>query len=449
MSIQSGNMNSRKTRSIVVVEDDRLRDKLHFDLNKLGHEVEMFDPTAQFREHDFSGSADFCFVDSHLPERWDRKSSSDEPSSLTFITLFEFENGSHWEKRSNDFWGLTLGRSYEISELELTLHHAANMQKLLAKHSRNDRAVEKRLEAEIVGRSDAIVLLRSRISEAISNDKPVVLSGEQGTGKREIARSMHVTNLEANGSFIGYDCRCRPTNELLDLLEEYLRESDENLHNHQRNTVYVDRIEHISQRHKTRILEVFERLSSRVELILGSTTRESLQHREPSFVDVLTESLEAFKIELLPLRKRPEDIRLEARQYVEQVSVRAGVPVPRFSEDAFAALENYGWPGNSHELYSVCEQICSLISDGRITREIVLPWLTNIPQEEASTVSFTLREMEKRLIEATFHRFGGNREQTAGALKIGIRTLCGKLREYGYPPRGGPGSNRIKSQKAM
>jgi DNA-binding NtrC family response regulator len=53
--------------------------------------------------------------------------------------------------------------------------------------------------------------------------------------------------------------------------------------------------------------------------------------------------------------------------------------------------------------------------------------------------------MERRLIETTFARCGGNRERTAKALKIGLRTLSGKLREYGYPPRGGPGSNREQS----
>lgn len=56
----------------------------------------------------------------------------------------------------------------------------------------------------------------------------------------------------------------------------------------------------------------------------------------------------------------------------------------------------------------------------------------------------TLREMERKLIEATFNRYAGNREMTAKALQIGLRTLSGKLREYGYPPRGGPGSNRIR-----
>ena len=48
----------------------------------------------------------------------------------------------------------------------------------------------------------------------------------------------------------------------------------------------------------------------------------------------------------------------------------------------------------------------------------------------------TVAEMERRVIETTLAREGGNRERTASALGIGIRTLCGKLREYGYPPRG-------------
>lgn len=53
----------------------------------------------------------------------------------------------------------------------------------------------------------------------------------------------------------------------------------------------------------------------------------------------------------------------------------------------------------------------------------------------------TLAEAERSLIEQTLERFNGNREQTAASLKMGIRTLCGKLRQYGYPPHGKPGSN--------
>jgi DNA-binding NtrC family response regulator len=49
-----------------------------------------------------------------------------------------------------------------------------------------------------------------------------------------------------------------------------------------------------------------------------------------------------------------------------------------------------------------------------------------------------LQEMERKLIEATLEKFGGHRAKTAEALGIGLRTLSGKLRQYGYAPREKP-----------
>jgi DNA-binding NtrC family response regulator len=76
------------------------------------------------------------------------------------------------------------------------------------------------------------------------------------------------------------------------------------------------------------------------------------------------------------------------------------------------------------------------------------PWIARPVSEQAESSALSLREMERKLIETTFARCQGNREHTARLLKIGIRTLSGKLREYGYPPRGGPGSNRRLTRAA-
>ena len=57
------------------------------------------------------------------------------------------------------------------------------------------------------------------------------------------------------------------------------------------------------------------------------------------------------------------------------------------------------------------------------------------PTQEAVPVGISLEEMERRLIEATLEHFGGHRAKTAKALGIGLRTLSGKLRQYGYAPR--------------
>ena len=73
---------------------------------------------------------------------------------------------------------------------------------------------------------------------------------------------------------------------------------------------------------------------------------------------------------------------------------------------------------------------------------MIQPWLTGeLKNDHQENAAFSLKEMERMLIETTFARCDGNRERTARTLNIGLRTLSGKLREYGYPPRGGPGSN--------
>ena len=95
------------------------------------------------------------------------------------------------------------------------------------------------------------------------------------------------------------------------------------------------------------------------------------------------------------------------------------------------------------QLQNVISRCCSLASADDLSVSDLEPWLEQNSEGETGEPGMTLAQMERKLIEATFNRYGGNRELTAKALSIGIRTLSGKLREYGYPPRGGPGSNKI------
>ena len=106
----------------------------------------------------------------------------------------------------------------------------------------------------------------------------------------------------------------------------------------------------------------------------------------------------------------------------------------------------YDWPGNVRELQNIVTRACVLNQGRPIAADELRPWLrdTRVPGSPASSqmhqtaqvpASGTLDEIERQLIEATLERFGGHRAKTAEALGIGIRTLSGKLRTYGYAPR--------------
>ena len=147
-----------------------------------------------------------------------------------------------------------------------------------------------------------------------------------------------------------------------------------------------------------------------------------------------------------PLRERGGDV-LEladhflahAAERLEPRAVRARTATPA------SLLAAYDWPGNVRELQNIITRACVLNTGAPIAADELRPWLaadrihdTPHARERPRTVvaaGATLEEVERRLIVTTLAQFDGHRAKTAEALGIGLRTLSGKLRQYGYAPR--------------
>jgi DNA-binding NtrC family response regulator len=178
----------------------------------------------------------------------------------------------------------------------------------------------------------------------------------------------------------------------------------------------------------------------------GDLNRLAMEGR---FRDDLLQHLSGITLQSPPLRVRTNDIPLLVEHFISQISLKEGRPPRQISAEALQLLESHAWPGNVRELQNVVERCCTVDADECISPDDLRPWLSHDAIEDgAECVGMTLAEMERKLIESTFARCNGNREKTAQILQIGLRTLSGKLREYGYPPRGGPGSNVRRPQIA-
>jgi DNA-binding NtrC family response regulator len=186
-----------------------------------------------------------------------------------------------------------------------------------------------------------------------------------------------------------------------------------------------------------------ERVRIDLRVILGTSSDLEQLVGRGLFREDLLELVATCRVNLPALRDRKEDIGLLAEHFLRKVAAREGKPARSLTLDALKVLQGHHWPGNVRELQNVIEQACGTDWGTRLNASLVESWIAReeTAEDVDSLPGLTLREMERKLIEATFTRFAGNREKTAKALQIGIRTLCGKLREYGYPPRGGPGSN--------
>lgn len=323
---------------------------------------------------------------------------------------------------------------------------------LIAENIQLKQRLEGRLFDGLVGISEATRRLRLEIQQAAEHDRPVVIVGEPGSGKSEVARAVHLTRSGPGLPLLTIRCGLLTAgaieHELYGDAEQEGRLATAN-----GGTLVLEDIDllpaHLQQELASIIYNnAFKQRDNYVPLnarIVATTQADLVRMTvEGRFERRLFEVLNRTRIEVRPLRDRLEDIPVLTEYFLQQCAVREGQPVRRLTPEALARLHSHPWPGNVRELENVIARCCSIASTSEaVTSAELEPWI-EASETDNEEPGLTLREMERKLIEATFNRFGGNRELTAKALQIGIRTLSGKLREYGYPPRGGPGSNRVK-----
>jgi DNA-binding NtrC family response regulator len=174
--------------------------------------------------------------------------------------------------------------------------------------------------------------------------------------------------------------------------------------------------------------------------VLATTNRDlAAQVASGVFREDLYYRLAVLPIQVPPLRDRAEDVPLLLDHFARQVAARLSTAPVTFEPAACELLVDHPWPGNVRELANIVTRASVLAPGGTVRADSVRGWLLDVggrsSKPTAVTVGMSLHEMERALIEATLEKFGGHRAKAAQVLGIGIRTLSGKLREYGYAPR--------------
>jgi DNA-binding NtrC family response regulator len=315
----------------------------------------------------------------------------------------------------------------------------------------------------LTGNSQAIQNVRERVREVAQANTPVMVIGPRGSGTNVVARAIHSHQFGMDAPFVVVRCAVLTGNAL-----EHELFGDSPLHAQIQDGLWaaasggtlvlddIDQVPLVMQHRLVRLLAAQLALASRPSRDPSApaarhprviaTTHEDLEERvrDGRFDPELYRLLRQTRILVPTLAQRGEDLVPLASLMLTELAQADGRPLCRLTADAVELLRRHAWTDNVRQLRNVLSRGCSLFIGGDVTAEMLRPWLECPAEECVDLPGMTLREMERKLIEATFNRYAGNREMTAKALQIGLRTLSGKLREYGYPPRGGPGSNRIR-----
>ncbi len=316
----------------------------------------------------------------------------------------------------------------------------------------------------MIGSSQPMRTLRAKIAQVAPTPVTVLITGESGTGKELVARAIHAASDRRGKPWVSLNCP---------VLSAHLMESE--LFGHQRGaftgadapragrfeladggTILLDEVSEIDLNLQAKLLRVlqeqsFERVGSsetiRVDVRVLATTNRDLESEVAAdrFRQDLYYRLAVVPIWAPPLRDRPDDVPELVAYFLARSAARLAREPVVLERSAMELLQSYHWPGNVRELENIITRVSVLGSASPVSADELRRWLIDgtradrpgPPESSASSVSvgLSLEEMERRLIEATLEQFGGHREKTARALGIGVRTLSGKLRQYGYAPR--------------
>jgi DNA-binding NtrC family response regulator len=319
------------------------------------------------------------------------------------------------------------------------------------------------------GRSLPMQRVYEQISRVAGTAVTVFITGESGTGKELVARTAHDLSRRRKRPFIAVNCGAISPN----LIESELfghekgsftgadRQHQGLYERSHGGTLFLDEITEMPLELQAKLLRVLETgtfsrvgstqtLEADVRVIAASNRPPETAVAAGKLREDLFYRLNVFPIALPPLRERVEDVGLLAQHFLDEVCSTEGV-LKKLSGEAVAKLERYRWPGNVRELRNAVQRAFVMTAGDTITDEwlptsagAAAPAAGSAPapaEQSGKTISVqvgtSIAQAERQLILATFEHCGHNKERTAAALGISLKTLYNRLKEFAGEGRDG------------
>jgi DNA-binding NtrC family response regulator len=308
----------------------------------------------------------------------------------------------------------------------------------------------------LVGASRGMQDVMRQVEMAAPSTASVLITGETGSGKEMVARSIHMLSPRADRPFIAINCSAIP---------ESLMESE--IFGHERGaftgaaerrigcfeladggTLLLDEIGEMPAATQAKLLRVLEdhkvrRLGSKVETpvdvrVLAATNKNPEQAVADGHLrQDLYFRLNVFNIHLPPLRDHKDDLPLLIENLLAEVSEKHGKKVAGVASDVMDMFKSYPWPGNVRELRNVLERAAIASDRGTVSRSHLPSEFGRAPATLTTglgglrfPVGTTVDAVERELILQTLSATNQNKTRAAELLGISLKTLHNKLKEY-------------------
>ena len=441
---------------ILVIEDNReIRLSLRFVLEDDGYSVTEAENPLQAQEWLQGERADLLMLDMNFELdttsgkeglqflQWLRQQGLDIPvigmtawsNTELVVQAMQLGAGDFIEKPWNNRQLLQLlRRQLQLSQL-----------------SRQNHELTQRLESpspQLVWQSDSMHQLMQQLQAVATTDASILLTGENGTGKSQLAHWLHLQSTRAAQPFISVNMGAIPETlfesemfghtkgAFTDAREQRLGRFDLATGG----SLFLDEIAAVPAGQQAKLLRVLE--SGEFEMLGSSRTRQTdvriISASNGDFPQLIADGdfrqdlyyrLNTLEFRVPALRERPEDIPPLAQFFAEKHGrhYRKGEMV--LSPSALRKLQSYDWPGNIRELSHMMERAVLLSAGATLTADNLALSGGRYPDRERLPM-MTLEEAETQLIRQALDECGGNRQRAADMLGITKSSLYRRLEKY-------------------
>jgi PAS domain S-box-containing protein len=302
-------------------------------------------------------------------------------------------------------------------------------------------------DTEFILASSVMHKFMTLVDRVAGHTETVLITGETGTGKELIARTIHSSSQRHSRPWVDINCAALPENLVESELFGYEKGAFSGADSSKpglfeladKGTLFLDEIGELQLQTQVKLLRVldgqpFYRLGGhrkiKVDVRIVAATNQDLEAavKDGRFRQDLFHRLGQFQLRVPPLRERPEDIVALAEHFL-----RLKAPRKSFSPQAISALLSHAWPGNIRELRNLVAKLAMESHAAEIDFSHLSAALTGEPTAQRHTASMpmgNLESMEEQMIIKALERTGGHRTLAAEQLGISRRTLSRKLKEY-------------------
>lgn len=402
-------------RVLIIDDEPDIRELLEITLLRMGLDTATAGNVAEALEHLKTNQFDLCLTDMKLPDgsgidivRFIQKELPHLPVAV--ITAFGSMDTAIEALKAGAFdfvsKPVNLPKLRELIQTALKLSHQQNIPEpiVLFENEAEDEA-EAEGESRILGRSEAMKLLKNTIAKLARSQAPVYIHGESGSGKELVAHQIHIQSPRKDAPFIPVNCGAIPENLVESEFFGHKKGSFTGavadkvglFQAAHHGTLFLDEVADLPLTMQVKLLRAIQERAIKpvgglnevpVDVRILSATHKSLEHEVAAgrFRQDLYYRLNVIKLKVPPLRERGDDILLLADYFLRKIALRWSMPVIKLAPASRKALQSYDFPGNVRELENILERACTLCDNNTIEPEdLQLPQSSIAPKAVALT----------------------------------------------------------------